>query len=384
MSKYKNLHTKLIHDGEPKPRISGAVSMPIFQTAMFETYGGEGYHNVRYIRLNNTPNHDVLHAKLASLENAEKALVTASGMAAITSSLLTVMKSGDHILIQNSLYGGTHAFVVGDLPDLGIEYDFVDPNDPGSWESKIKKNTKVFYIEAISNPLMGVGDVKAVVEFAKAHKLVTMIDNTFASPVNFRPAEVGIDLSLHSGTKYLNGHSDIVCGALIGRADLVDRIKLKLDHLGGTLDPHACYLLHRGLKTLALRVNYQNASALAIARHLEKHPRISRINYPGLESHSAHQNAKSLYDGFGGMLSFEIDGDLAAVDTFFRKVEIPVIAPSLGGVESLLTRPAATSHASLSPDDRAKAGVTDTLVRMSVGIEATDDIIADLDQGLAG
>jgi cystathionine beta-lyase/cystathionine gamma-synthase len=382
MSDYKNIYTKLIHDGEPQPRVDGAVSMPIFQTAMFETYGGEGYHNVRYIRLNNTPNHDVLHAKLASLENAEKALVTASGMASISAALLTMLKTGDHLLIQDSLYGGTHAFVLRDLPDFGIEYDFVDPNDPGSWESKLKPNTRVFYTEAISNPAMGVGDIKSVVEFAKAHKLVTMIDNTFTSPVNFRPAEHGIDISLHSGTKYLNGHSDIVCGAVIGRGDLVDKIKLKLDHFGGTLDPHACFLLHRGLKTLALRVNYQNASALAIARHLEKHSRITRINYPGLESHPNHAIAKNLFDGFGGMLSYEIDGNLDTVDRFFHKVQIPVIAPSLGGVESLLTRPAVTSHASLSPEDRIKAGVTDTLVRMSVGIEATEDVIADLDQAL--
>jgi cystathionine beta-lyase/cystathionine gamma-synthase len=381
--KFKSIDTKLIHAGEPEPRVSGAVAMPIFQTAMFETFGGEGYHNVRYIRLNNTPNHDVLHAKLAALENAEKALVTASGMAAISTALLAALKMGDHLLIQDSLYGGTHALVRRDLPDWGIEYDFVDPNDPGSWESKLKPNTKVFYIEAISNPKMGVGNIKAVVEFAKAHKLTTMIDNTFTSPINFRPAEWDIDLSLHSGTKYLNGHSDIVCGAVIGKADWVDRIKLKLDHLGGTLDPHACFLLHRGLKTLGLRVRFQNDSALKIARFLESHPKVVKISYPGLESHPNHALARDLFDGFGGMLSFQIDGGLKEVDQLMRNVAIPVIAPSLGGVESLLTRPAATSHASLSPEDREEAGVPDTMVRMSVGIEDPDDIIADLDRALA-
>jgi cystathionine beta-lyase/cystathionine gamma-synthase len=383
MAKYKSIRTKLIHAGEPDPRVGGAVSMPIFQTAMFETFGGEGYHNVRYIRLNNTPNHDVLHAKLAALENAEKALVTASGMAAITASLLTALRSGDHLLIQDSLYGGTHSFVVNDLPGFGIEYDLVDSTKPGEWESRLKPNTKVFYIETVSNPKMGVADVKAVVEFARAHNLVTMIDNTFASPINFRPAEHGIDISLHSGTKYLNGHSDIVCGAAIGRAEWIDRIKLKLDHLGGTLDPHACYLLHRGLKTLGLRMAHQNQSALTIARHLESHPRVKKINYPGLEKHPTHKLASELLDGYGGMMSYEIDGGVEEVDAFFRKTQIPLIAPSLGGVETLLTRPAATSHASLSPEDRKKAGVPDTLVRMSVGIEDTQDIIDDLDQALS-
>jgi cystathionine beta-lyase/cystathionine gamma-synthase len=383
MAKYKSIRTKLIHAGEPDPRVGGAVSMPIFQTAMFETFGGEGYHNVRYIRLNNTPNHDVLHAKLAALENAEKALVTASGMAAITASLLTALRSGDHLLIQDSLYGGTHSFVVNDLPGFGIEYDLVDSTKPGEWESRLKQNTKVFYIETVSNPKMGVADVKAVVEFARAHNLVTMIDNTFASPINFRPAEHGIDISLHSGTKYLNGHSDIVCGAAIGRAEWIDRIKLKLDHLGGTLDPHACYLLHRGLKTLGLRMAHQNQSALTIARHLESHPRVKKINYPGLEKHPTHKLASELLDGYGGMMSYEIDGGVEEVDAFFRKTQIPLIAPSLGGVETLLTRPAATSHASLSPEDRKKAGVPDTLVRMSVGIEDTQDIIDDLDQALS-
>lgn len=384
MTKYKSIQTKLVHAGEPDPRVYGAVSMPIFQTAMFETFGGEGYHNVRYIRLNNTPNHDVLHLKLAALENAEKALVTGSGMAAISAAMLTALGTGDHMLIQGTLYGGTHSFVVRDLPQLGIQYDFVDPNDPGSWESKLKPNTKIFYIETISNPKMGVGDIKAVVEFAKAHSLATMIDNTFASPINFRPAEHDIDLSLHSGTKYLNGHSDIVCGAVIGKEAWVDRIKLKLDHLGGTLDPHACFLLQRGMMTLALRVKQQNGSALEIATFLESHKKVKSINYPGLESHPNHRTAKELFDGYGGMLSFELDGGLDEVDRFMRRASIPIIAPSLGSVQSLLTRPAATSHASLSPEDRTKAGVSDTLVRMSVGIEDTDELIADLDQALGG
>jgi cystathionine beta-lyase/cystathionine gamma-synthase len=380
--KFKKIETKLIRAGEPVPRIAGAVAMPIFQSAMFETFGGEGYHDIRYIRLNNTPNHHVLHEKLAALENGEAALVTASGMAAITTGMLTVLASGDHMLIQNSLYGGTHDFVKQDLPSLGIEYDFIDPEDASTWEGKLKKNTKVFYVEAVSNPLMTVPDLKAVVDFAKAHRLVSMIDNTFTSPINFRPPEWGFDLSFHSCTKYLNGHSDIVAGAVIGNGDLVMKIKRKLDHLGGTLDPHACFLLHRGLKTLALRVNCQNESALAIARFLEKHAHCKKVNYPGLESHPGHVRASELFDGFGGMLSFEVTGGLDGVDHLMRSATIPLIAPSLGGVETLLTRPAATSHAGLSKEELAKSGISETLVRMSVGIEAVDEIIEDLDQAL--
>ncbi len=378
---YKHIETKLVHAGE-RPLIEGAVRTPIFQSAMYETYGGPDYHDIKYIRLNNTPNHIVLNEKLAAVENAESAIVMASGMAAITSAILTILHAGDHLLIQSTLYGGTDNFVVRDLPGFGIEWDFIDPGDPGSWESKLRRNTKVIYVETISNPLMEVGDLKAVVAFAKKHNLVSMIDNTFASPVNFRPSEHGFDLSLHSCTKYLNGHSDIVAGAVIGRAPLVEEIKHKLDHLGGTLDPHACFLLQRGLKTLALRVARQNEAALRIATFLEKHDRIAKVNYPGLESSPYHARARDLLDGYGGMLSFEVAGGLEDIDRFMRKAKIPIIAPSLGGTETLLTRPAVTSHAGIDPEQRRKKGISDTLVRMSVGIESIDELIDDLDQAL--
>jgi cystathionine beta-lyase/cystathionine gamma-synthase len=380
---YKRIETKIIRAGEPHPRLMGAVSMPIFQTAMFETFGGEGYHNVKYIRLNNTPNHDVLHDKLAALENAERGLVTASGMAAISASLLTVLSAGDHFLCQNSLYGGTDSLITRDLPKLGIEYDFIDLDDPGSWESKLRPNTKALYVESISNPLMRVGDLKGAADFAKAHNLVSMIDNTFTSPINFRPIEWGYDVSLHSCTKYLNGHSDLVAGAAIGNAEWIDRIKLKLDHLGGTLDPHTCFLLHRGLKTLALRMRYQNESAVRIAEFLDGHPRVEKVNYPGLKNSNQYARASELFDGFGGMLSYELKGGLEDVDRFLRSVSIPVIAPSLGGVETLLTRPASTSHASLTSEDLDRSGISETLIRMSVGIESTEDIIEDLEESLS-
>ncbi len=381
-TKYKHLDTKLVHAGEPEPRIKGAVSLPIFQSAMFEYAGETNYHDLKYIRLNNTPNHVALHEKLAALESAEAALVTASGMAAISTSLLTVLSHGDHLLIQAHLYGGTHDLVTKDFASFGLSYDFIDADDPESWKSKLRPKTQAIYVETVSNPLLQVADLKSVVAFAKANGLVSMIDNTFASPVNFRPPEHGFDLSLHSCTKYLNGHSDIVAGACIGRRDLIQEITHKLNHLGGSLDPHAAFLLYRGVKTLGVRVRYQNESALKLARFLEKHSAVAKVNYPGLESHPRHQRARELFDGFGGMLSFELKGGLEASERFMQKAKIPIPAPSLGGVESLMTRPSTTSHSGMSPEDRKKLGISDSLIRISVGIETTEDLLEDFDQAL--
>ena len=382
MKTFKRIETKLIHSGEPHPRVMGAVSLPIFQTAMFEYAGEESYHDIRYIRLNNSPNHVALHQKLAALENAEAALVTASGMAAITTSLLTVLSAGDHLLAQNCLYGGTHDFLTQDFAGLGLEFDFIDGDDPDSWKTKLRPNTKAIYVEAMSNPTLQVSDLKAAAEFAKEHQLVSLIDNTFPSPINFRPAEWGFDVSLHSCTKYLNGHSDIVGGACIGPADLIEKITHKLNHLGGSMDPHAAFLLHRGMKTLALRVRCQNESAMKIATFLEAHPAIERVNYPGLESHPRHQRARDLFDGFSGMMSFEIKGGVDAAERFMQRARLPISAPSLGGVETLITRPATTSHSGMSREDRARLEITDSLIRVSVGIEAVEEIIEDFDQAL--
>lgn len=375
-----HLETKLIHAGEPKPRILGAVSMPIFQSAMFEYSGEKRYEDLKYIRLNNTPNHEALHLKLAALENGESAIVTASGMAAISTTLLTLLSSGDHFLAQDCLYGGTHSLITGDLPTYGISYDFIDGDDPDSWESKVRPNTKAIYVETITNPLMQVADLGAVADFAKTNGLVSLIDNTFASPVNFRPLDWGFDLSIHSCTKYLNGHSDIVGGTVIGSRDLITRIVHRLNHLGSSLDPHACFLLHRGLKTLALRVRCQNESALRIAHFFDAHSAVETVNYPGLESHPCHTQARELFDGFGGMLSFELKGGLEAAEDFIRNTTLPIIAPSLGGLETLITRPAVTSHAGVSPEERQRLGISDSLVRVSIGIEATEDVLADFEQ----
>jgi len=380
----RSIETKVIHSGEPRPRISGAVVMPVFQSATYQYAGEKSYDDVRYIRLNNTPNHLALAEKLAALENAEDAVVTASGMAAISTSLLTFLGKGDHLLAQDCLYGGTHDFVTRDIKGFGISYDFIDGNKPESWKRNLKPTTKVIYVETISNPLMQVPDLEAVVSFAKSHGLISMIDNTFASPVNFRPLEMGFDLSLHSATKYLNGHSDIVAGAVIGKSNLIEKVTHKLNHLGGSLDPHAAFLLHRGIKTLALRVKQHNESALQIAQFLEKHGDVARVNYPGLESHPNHERAKRLFDGFGGMMSFELHDGVEGAESFMRAARLPAVAPSLGGVETLVTRPSLTSHSGLSPEDRRRLGISDGLIRLSVGIEATQDLIEDFEQALEG
>ncbi|HUJ52440.1 MAG TPA: aminotransferase class I/II-fold pyridoxal phosphate-dependent enzyme [Steroidobacteraceae bacterium] len=379
---YTHIETQLVHAGEPLPRIAGAVEMPIFQSATYESQGEASYHDLRYLRTNNTPSQLALHAKIAVLERAEAALVSASGMAAISTTLLAVLSSGDHLLAQSCLYGGTHDLITGELPKLGISADFIDAQRPDSWEARLRPTTRAIYVETMTNPLLEVGDLEGVARFARAHGLVSIIDNTLATPVNFRPLEVGFDLAVHSATKYLNGHSDIVAGAVAGTAATIERIRQRANHLGGCLDPHAAFLLKRGLKTLALRVRYQNDSALEIAQFLEAHPAVARVNYAGLESHPQHARARRLFAGFGGLLSFELEGPARRAEEFAQRVRIPTVAPSLGGVHTLLTRPASTSHAGLSRADRERLGISEGLLRLAVGIEATEDLLEDFRQAL--
>jgi cystathionine beta-lyase/cystathionine gamma-synthase len=376
------LETQLVHAGEPLPRIAGAVEMPIFQSATY-TYAGENsYDDVRYLRNNNTPSQLALHAKLAALEGAEAALVSASGMASISATLLGLLSAGDHLLAQRVLYGGTYELLTEQFPKLGLAASFIDATDPQSWAAQLRPTTRAIYVEAMTNPLLEVADLRAVVAFARTHGLVSIIDNTFATPVNFLPIAAGFDLSLHSATKYLNGHSDIVAGAVSGRRELIERIRHKANILGGALDAHAAFLFKRGLKTLALRVRFQNASTLTLARYLSAAPRVRHVYYPGLESHPQHARARELFAGCGGVLSFELQGGVAAAQDFSARVRIPAVAPSLGGVQSLLTRPATTSHAGLSAEQRRALGIVDGLLRLSVGIEATEDLLEDFEQAL--
>jgi cystathionine beta-lyase/cystathionine gamma-synthase len=381
---YRNsaIETKVVHAGVPRPRIAGSVAIPIFQSTVFEYKPLGSYHDIEYPRFNSLPNQLALGEKIASLENAEDAVPTASGMAAITTALLTVLGKGSHLLIQECVYGGTHNFLTDDIGDFGIAFDFIDAHQPETWKGKLLPNTRAIYVEAITNPLVQVADHEAVVKFAKEHQLISLIDNTFATPVNFRPISVGYDVVLHSATKYLNGHSDLVAGAIVGPTDLITKIRHRLNHLGGCLDPHACFLLDRGLKTLVLRVRQQNANAQALATFLETHPKIKKVNYPGLKSHPDHHHARRLFEGFGGMLSFELSGGAPASEYFVNNVTLPIHAASLGGVETLVTRPALTSHSGISAKERENLGIGDGLIRCSVGIEAVDELIDDFSRTL--
>lgn len=378
-----DLQTLVVHAGEQRPAPEGSIVFPIYQSTVYAAEAGTPYDDLRYIRLNSTPSQRRLHETLAPLEGAEAALATSSGMAAMTTALMSVLKKGDHVLAADCLYGGTHDFLTKRFDALGWSYSFVDAQDPSTWEAARRPETRLFLIETISNPLMRVPRLDAVVDFARRHGLVTLIDNTFASPINFRPLAMGFDLVFHSATKYLNGHSDLVAGCLFGSRERIEAVRRALNLFGGSLDPHAAFLLARGLKTLALRVRAQNEGALALARALAEHPAVAVVNYPGLPSHLDHDHASEFLDGFGGMLSFRPKGGVPAADRLLQRLTLPWLAPSLGGVETLVTRPVWTSHAGMSAEDRARAGVTDDLIRVSVGIESPRDIVADFLQALA-
>ena len=375
--------TTSIHAGALTPRMAGAIGTPIFQASTYE-YHGEDYHDIGYMRLSTSPNHRVLADRIAALEGSEAALATGSGMASISATLLTVLSAGDHILVQDCLYGGTTGLLANELARLGITHTHIDPQDPASWAALVRPNTRAVYVETHTNPLVQMADVEAVAAFAKEHGLVSIIDNTFASPVNFRPAQIGFDLVMESCTKFMNGHTDIIAGSVAGSAEMVGKVKRTLDHLGGVLDTHTCFLLERGLKTLPIRMREHNHNGLAVARFLESHPGVARVSYPGLESHPQHERAGRLLDGFGGMVAFEVKGGVAAAEAFLARLTIPALAVSLGGAESLIVRPAAAIHGELPPEERARSGITDGLIRFSVGLEDANDLLQDLGQALGG
>jgi cystathionine beta-lyase/cystathionine gamma-synthase len=380
--------TRLLHAAAPNPRIAGAVVTPIFQSAMGvqspagPPAGEDALSTVQYIRLHNTPNHLELQGRLASLEGAQAGVVCASGMAAISASLLTVLAPGDHLLVGDQLYGGTHALIHQELERLGVGHTTIDGTDPATWETARRPETKAIYLETLTNPTLRLPDLPAAAAFAREHGLVSLVDNTLASPHLCRPPELGIDLSLHSATKYLNGHSDILAGVVLGREELVAKIASKLTLLGGSLDPNACFLLTRGLKTLSLRMQRQCDNAQALAEFLSDHPSVSGVNYPGLPGHPGRDHARSWLTGWGGLLSFELVGGEAAARKLLQAVQLPACAPSLGGVETLITLPADSSHAILSPQEREAAGIAPGLVRVSLGIEAQQDLIDDFAQAL--
>lgn len=374
------LPTLLVHAGVR--HVEGAVVPPVFMSANYLMADVGRYGDVRYLRLSNSPQQLALAEKLAAVEGAEAALPLASGMAAISTALLSVLSTGDHLLVQRNTYGGTATFVQHELARLGISSTAIDPVRPETWAGACRDRTRMVWVEAISNPLMEVPALDAVVAFARERGLVSGIDATFASPVGFRPVPFGFDLSVHSATKYLNGHSDLVAGTLAGSRERVAAATAVSHHLGGSLDPHACFLLDRGLKTLALRVPRQAETAGRIASFLAEHPAVERVRYPGLRSDPGHERARRFFAHPGGMLAFSLRDD-AAAERFLARVTLPIHAASLGGVETLVVRPSRSSHLGMDPAEREALGITDRLIRVSVGIEDPDDLLEDFASALA-
>ncbi len=334
-----------------------------------------------YPRYFNTPNQAAVARKLAALEHAEAGMIFSSGMAAISTCLMSMISPGDHVLLLQGLYGGSHSFLINELTKWGIEFDFVSP-DIEKFRAKVRSNTVLAYIETPTNPCLGILDLKATADFAKEAGIVTVIDNTFASPINQNPIDHGIDVVVHSGTKYLGGHSDLSSGAVVGPTALMDKVMQQARMYGGNLNALSCYLLDRSIKTLNIRVQQQNANAMAVASFLADHDHVARVLYPGLEAHAGHEIARRQMSGFGGMLSFELEPSIP-IREFLTQLKLVTPAMSLGGVESTVTVPTFTSHKAMSAEDRAACGVTPGLIRFSVGVEDRTDLITDLNQALA-
>ena len=388
MKKHKfHQETEAVHGGASLTKKNGPLATPIYQTATFEVTDMQEQVRVTptdsfYTRYGN-PTNTVAENAIAELEGTDAALLFSSGMAAITTSILSLVKAGDHIVAQRDIYGGVTKFLSQWLPKLGVETTFVDTNDIAQHERAVRPNTKILHIESPTNPTVRVVDLEKIAALARKHNLISTIDSTFATPINCRPAEWGIDLVLHSGTKYFAGHSDLICGIATGRRDLIEQIHHTRTTLGCCLDPHAAFLLLRGIKTLAVRVERQNQTALRVAEFLSQHPKVARVHYPLLKDHPDYAIAKKQLSGAGGVLSFEVEGRGADACRVAETLNLFTLAPSLGGVDSLVTIPVITSHAMIAPDLRQKMGVTDQMIRISVGLEHVDDLIADLEKGLA-
>jgi cystathionine gamma-synthase len=383
--------TKAVHAGEAREKAGNAVTTPIFQTS---TYTFRDSHELieymeghvereEYGRYGNPTQRAVEH-KLAALDGGEAALLFSTGMCAITTTLLAMLGRGGHLVLTEEGYRRTRQFCRTLLQRLGIDYTFVETGNYAALEAAIRPSTRLIFSESPTNPHLRVMDLERLADIGRQHSVKIAIDSTFATPYNQRPLDFGIDLVFHSATKYLGGHNDLMAGVVVGTRGLVAAIRDMQAMLGGITDPHTSYLLVRGMKTLGLRMRQQNDNGMAVARFLEGHPRVRRVYYPGLSSHPDYKVACEQMKGFGGVVSFEIDGDMKMTSAFIDRLHIPYIAPSLGGVETLIEQPALMSYYEMTPEDRASIGIADELVRLSLGVEDTDDLIADLNQALAG
>jgi cystathionine beta-lyase len=368
--------TQSVHAGSPGDPHYGGTVTPLFPSAAYD-YRSD---TILYPRYFNTPNHRAVAGKMAALEKGDDALTFSSGMAAIFTSIMAMLRAGDHAIFQQDLYGGTHHAVLHELNRYGIDYTLVDAADPENFRRAVQKNTRLIYVETPSNPLLRITDLEAVVRIARRHNLITLIDNTFASPVNQNPLTLGIEIVLHSGTKYIGGHSDLMCGIVVAGNAHIESIRQSAIHFGGHADAYTCWLVERSLKTLFLRVRQQNENALELAHWLHAHPKVEQVYYPGLKHHPGHAiAARQMTGGYGGMLSFDVSGN---ANRIVNRLELIKPAVSLGGVESTINQPHKTSHRRLTPAERKKAGITSRLLRLSVGIEHVEDLKKDLDSAL--
>jgi cystathionine beta-lyase/cystathionine gamma-synthase len=384
--KFEHPETQATRGAADLKKKNGPLATPIYQTSTFEVTDNEEQLRVTgsdcyYTRYGN-PTNTVAEKTVAELEGVDAALTFASGMGAITTTIMALLKAGDHIVAQCDVYGGTHRFLSQWLPKLAVETTFVDTTDYDQHARAIRPNTRLLYLESPTNPTLRVVDLKKTAALAKQHGLLSMVDSTFGTPINQHPAEFGINLIVHSGTKYLSGHSDLICGVVAGGAELIEKILSTRTTLGNCMDPHAAWMLVRGLKTLAVRVQRQNENALRVAEFLAGHAKVCRVHYPFLKNHPQAAVARSQMAGGGGMVSFEVEGTGEDARRLTESLRLFTLAVSLGGVESLVSIPVLTSHLMVPPEDRQRMGVTEQMIRLSVGIESADDLIADLEHAL--
>lgn len=375
------ISTIALHGGASHGEPGDPVTLPLNQSVSFvQPIGTDDV--PLYTRYGNTPNAEIVQKRLAQLEGAEAALVLSSGMGATTCAMLALLRNGDHLISSSWIYGGTRTLFTEELPAMGIEVTFVDPSDARVWRQALRKNTRAIFLESPVNPTCRVLDIAPLKMIAKSEGIALVIDSTFASPVNFRPIEHGIDVVIHSATKYLNGHHDILAGVVMGTEPFIDEVRQKMMVWGQAPDPFACWLLERGLKTLEIRVQRQNENAMRLAEWCEGKDQIAKVHYPGLSSHPDHAIAKKTLRGFGGMMAIELAGGGAVVEGFIRRLRLFTHAPSLGGVDSLISEPRYTSHAKMSSEERAAIGIPDGFLRLSIGIENAEDLMADIEQAL--
>ena len=375
------LSTLAVHGTSPVRETDAPIVSPLYQSVNYVQEVGTA-DGMRYPRYGNGPNAEIVQKRLAAIEGAEAALVLSSGMGATACALLALLRPGDHLLASSWLYGGTRTLLTEEFATLGIEVSLVDPMESRGWRKRMRKQTRAIFLESPVNPSCRVVDLRPISYLTQDSGLALVVDSTFASPVNLRPIELGADVVIHSATKYLNGHHDVLSGVVCGTAPYIEEVRQKMMVWGQAPDPFACWMLERGLKTLDVRVQRQNANAMAIARWCEARKDVRRVHYPGLTDHPDHEVARTMLDGFGGMLGIELTAGAKGTEKFLRKLKLWRHAPSLGGVDSLVSEPRFSSHVHLTPDERARLGVPDGFLRLSVGIEAAEDLIADLEQAL--